>query len=126
MNSIKIIGANYVDANYIDTGVSRFKGNPFIEALPEIEKSKSDFITSLSHYPQLPTDATRRSGEIVRIMEMSSMNDIVIPFPEYLKAGIAVATIIRDTYVARDPLTPLDRQRRHVLAARGADGLHVA
>lgn len=110
-------------ANYVETGVRRFENNPFIEALPPFEQTKAKFLTNLSHYPPKPTAKTRRAGEIVRIMELSTMNDIVIPFPEYQKAGIALATILRDTYVARDPLTTIDRQRRHALATNGSDGL---
>lgn len=56
-------------------------------------------------------------------MELSALDDIVYPFPEYQKASIALATIIRNTYIARNPLTALDRQRRHALATQGADGL---
>ncbi len=112
-----------VAAEYVDTGVRRFAGNPFIEALPQLEQSKSEFLTALSHYPSAPTAAQRRQSEIARIMELSSLNDIVIPFPEYQKAGIALATIMRETYVARNPLTLVDRQRRHALATEGVDGL---
>lgn len=110
-------------AKYIDTGVRRFEGNPFIETLPPLEQTKAKFLTNLSHYPPKPTAKTRRAGEIVRTMELSTVSDIVIPFPEYQKAGIAIATIMRDTYVARNPLTALDRQRRHALATDGSDGL---
>lgn len=109
-------------ACYTDTGVSRFAGNPFIEALPVLEQNKLDFLTLLSHYPPQPTAATRRSGEVVRIMELSTVNDLVFPFPEYQKAGLALATMMRDTYVARNPLSVIDRQRRHALAANGSDG----
>lgn len=109
-------------ATYRDTGVSRFSGNPFIEALPPIEQAKIEFLTLLSHYPPKPTATTRRAGEVVRIMELSAVNDLVFPFPEYQKAGIALATMMRDTYVARNPLTNIDRQRRHALATNGTDG----
>lgn len=109
-------------AEYRDTGISRFSGNPFIEALPPIEKTKLQFLTLLSHYPPTPTATTRRAGEVVRIMELSAVNDLVFPFPEYQKAGIALATMMRDTYVARNPLTVIDRQRRHALATNGTDG----
>jgi hypothetical protein len=118
MNSIEII-----PAKYIDSGVTRFKGNPFIDALPSLEKSKSDYLTGLSNYPPKPTAKTRKTSEIVRMMELSTLGDIVIPFPEYQKAAIALATIMRDTYVARNPLTAEDRQRRHALATKGSDGL---
>ena len=117
MNQTEII-----PAVYRDTGVSRFCGNPFIEALPPIEQSKVEFLTLLSHYPPTPTAATRRAGEVVRIMELSTLSDVVFPFPEYQKAAIAVATMMRDTYVARNPLTVIDRQRRHALATNAADG----
>jgi len=112
-----------IPASYIVTGVRRFADNPFIEALPPIETTKAAFLTGLSHYPPKPTATTRRAGEIVRIMELSTLSDIVVPFPEYQKAGIALATLMRDTYVARNPLTTLDRQRRHALATDGSDGL---
>ncbi len=112
-----------VSAQYVETGVQRFKGNPFIETLPPLEKTKREFLTALSHYPPKPSAATRRAGEITRIMELSTLGDIVYPFPEYQKTGIALATIIRDSYVARNPLMTLDRQRRHALATEGADGL---
>jgi hypothetical protein len=112
-----------IPANYVDTGVQRFKGNPFIEAMPPLELTKLDFLNSLSHYPQRPTDTIRRAGEIVRTMEMSILNDVVFPFPEYQKAGVVLATIMRDSYVARNPLKALDRQRRHALATGGSDGL---
>jgi hypothetical protein len=111
-----------LQAAYQDTGVSRFNGNPFIEALPAIEQTKIEFLTLLSNYPPKPTAATRRAGEVVRIMELSSVNDLVFPFPEYQKAGLALATMMRDTYVARNPLTILDRQRRHALATSNTDG----
>lgn len=112
-----------ITPNYLETGVSRFRSNPFIEALPKLEQNKIDFLTNLAHYPTQPTSATRRSGEVVRLMELSTINDIVIPFPEYQKASLALATIIRETYVSRNPLSPTDRQRRHALAVHGADGI---
>lgn len=111
-----------IPAVYRDTGVGRFSGNPFIESLPPIEQTKLEFLTLLSHYPPKPTAATRRAGEVVRIMELSAVNDLVFPFPEYQKAGLALATMMRDTYVARNPLTTIDRQRRHALATSSEDG----
>ncbi|MFC5742890.1 ATP-binding protein [Dyella tabacisoli] len=118
MNSTSII-----PARYIPTGVHRFEGNPFIEAMPPLEKTKQDFLTNLAHYPPSPTAPVRRAGEVVRMMELSTVGDIVIPFPEYQKAGLALATIMRESYVARNPLTILDRQRRHAIATQGEDGL---
>ncbi|MFZ4288160.1 ATP-binding protein [Variovorax sp. HJSM1_2] len=113
----------HVDASYTPTGVRRFDGNPFIEALPILESTKSEFLTSLSNYPPAPTTATRRQGEIVRTMELGIIDEVVMPFPEYQKSGLAGATILREAYVARHPLSVIDVQRRHALAAQGADGV---
>lgn len=112
-----------IPASYTDTGVARFAGNPFVEAMPPLESTKAAFLTSLSHYPVKPTGAVKKAGEIVRIMELSSLNDLVFPFPEYQKAALALTTIMREAYVARNPLSVVDRQRRHVLATQDASGL---
>lgn len=110
-------------AAYKKTGVSRFDGNPFIEALPRLEATKANFLTNLAHYPPKPTTNTRRGGQVARTMELSILGDIVHPYPEYQNAGIALATILRESYVARNPLTAQDRQRRHALATSNMDGL---
>ncbi len=120
--SHKAIDTSVHSAVYVDTGVSRFSGNPFIEALPPIEQTKLEFLTLLSHYPPRPSAATLKAGEVVRIMELSAVNDLVFPFPEYQKAGLSLATMMRDTYVARNPLSVTDRQRRHALATGDGDG----
>jgi len=56
-------------------------------------------------------------------MELAAINDVVFPFPAYQKAGLALATIAREAYVSRHPLTPVDRQRRHAIATAGTEGL---
>ncbi len=104
-------------AHYQETGVRSFKGNPFIEALPVLEERKEQFLTELSHYPPRPTIKDRQAGDVSRIMELSILNDIVHPFPEFQKAGLALATIIRQSYIGRNPLTVIDRQRRHAMAS---------
>ncbi len=58
-----------------------------------------------------------QSSEVIRIMELSVLNDIVHPFPEFQKAGLALATIIRQSYIGRNPLIVTDRQRRHAIAS---------
>lgn len=110
-------------AMYSGTGVERFDGNPFIEALPPLERAKKSFLTNLAHYPTPPSSKLRRAGEVVRTMELSMLGDIIHPYPEYQNAGLALATILRESYVARNPLSVIDTQRRHALAAQGKDGL---
>lgn len=112
-----------IRAEYKDTGVRKFSGNPFIEALPELEKKRSNYLTALAHYPPKVTAKDRKASEIVRLMELSVINDVVHPFPEYEKAAIALTSMLRQSYIARNPLDAQDRQRRHAFATNGADGI---
>ncbi|MBC8750289.1 MULTISPECIES: ATP-binding protein [Paraburkholderia] len=111
-----------VKARYQKTRVVRFDGNPFIEALPPIEPDRNALLAKLENYPPEPTRATRNSPEMVRLMELSTIGDVVYPFPSYAKAALAITTMIRESYVARNPVTAIDMQRRHAIAA-GDDGV---
>lgn len=109
-------------AHYQASPVHRYRGNPFIEALPSLPATKQDILQGLRSYPPKPTDKVRRQGEIVRFMELSNLNDLVIPFPEYERAALALAKILRDRYVACNPMTAEDAQRRHAISIEGPDG----
>ncbi|NUX99735.1 AAA family ATPase [Paraburkholderia youngii] len=111
-----------VDAKYHKTGVVRFDGNPFIEALPPLDPDRNALLAKLENNPPKPTRATRNSPEIVRLMELSTIGDVVYPFTDYAKAALAITTMIRESYVARNPVTSVDMQRRHAIAA-GDDGV---
>lgn len=115
--------ATIVSACYKHTGVRRFDGNPFIEALPPLPATREAFLTQLANYPDRPTQALRRTSEIVRLMEVTTLTEVVYPFPDYEKPAIALASMLRESYVARNPLTTLDMQRRHALATSERDGL---
>lgn len=112
-----------VPATYRPTGVSRWEGNPFIEALPALETSKLELHTRISNSPPKPTNALRKKGEIVRIAELSAVGDFVYPLEEYKKGALALTMGIREAYVARNPLSVQDRQRRHAIAYQGHDGV---
>lgn len=57
---------------YHDTGVSRFAGNPFIEAMPPLEQSKSDFfLTNLAHYPAKLSATLAGVARSFGLMELS-------------------------------------------------------
>lgn len=112
-----------VPAKYAKTGVRRYDGNPFIEALPQLPETRESFLLQLSNYPDKPTRTLRASSEVIRIMELSTLSDIVYPFPEYEKCAIDLARILRESYVSRNPLTAIDIQRRHALASTFDDGL---
>lgn len=105
-----------VEANYRPTGVRRYDGNPFIEAMPTLETSKNAILDRLEHYPTRPTKADRKKTELVRAAEVGCINEIVYPFAEYKRAGVDLTMNIRESYVARNPLTGEDAQRRHAIA----------
>ncbi len=105
-----------IPANYRPTGVRRFDGNPFIEALPPMEGSKDEILDRLRNYPPKPAKTLRKKGELVRIAEIGCINEIVYPFAEYKRAGVNLTMNIRESYVARNPLSIQDVQRRHAIA----------
>ncbi|MCX4173719.1 MULTISPECIES: ATP-binding protein [Paraburkholderia] len=112
-----------VPARYVRTGVRRFDGHPYIEALPPLPETKQALLLQLSNYPDPPTGKVRQASDIVRIMELSTLSDVVYPFPDYGESALDLTKIIRESYVARNPLNAIDIQRRHALASNSADGL---
>jgi hypothetical protein len=116
---------NYVSipANYQPTGVRRYDGNPFIEALPRMEDSKNDILARIEHYPDKPSAADRKKSELVRLAELGTVNAIVYPFAVYKRAGTNLTSNVREPYVARNPLSVEDKQRRHAIATDGAAGV---
>lgn len=115
---------NYVSipANYQPTGVRRYDGNPFIEALPRMEERKNDILARIEHYPEKPSSADRKKSELVRLAELSTINSIVYPFAVYKRAATNLTANVREPYVARNPLSVEDRQRRHAIATDGTSG----
>lgn len=80
-------------------------------------------MTSLANYPKKPTRQELKANDVERSMNVKTiLNDVVQPFPEYQKAALALATIIRSAYVARNPLATTSVQMRHALVS---DGLSV-
>ncbi|MGF6605796.1 hypothetical protein OKW45_000696 [Paraburkholderia sp. WSM4175] len=112
-----------VPARYVPTGVRRFDGHPFIEALPTIPETKELLLLQLANYPDPPTRSVRQASELIRIMELSTLADVVYPLPDYGESAVDLTKIIRESYVARNPLNAIDIQRRHALASNSADGL---
>jgi len=106
----------HLSAKYSETGVSRYRGNPFIEALPPLPKAKSELLTCTANYPDVPTAAVRRAGEVIRIAEVRMLSDLRLPLPEYHRASIALTIGLREPYVPRNPMSLSDVRRRHEVA----------
>lgn len=86
-----------------------------------MEQSKNGILDRLKNYPPKPTNADRRKGELVRIAELGCINEIVYPFAEYKRAGTNLTMNIREPYVARNPMSAEDVQRRHAIALSNPD-----
>jgi hypothetical protein len=107
-----------VKAEYTKTDVDRYHGNPLIEALPALARDLREFDSFIENIPPKPTDKTRRKSEVVRFMETMTIKDFIYPFPEYSKASRAIANLMRESYVSRNPMTAIDVQRRHALVTK--------
>lgn len=112
-----------IPADYRPTGVRRYDGNPFIEALPPMDGTKTDILNRITHYPPKPTTSDRKKSELVRLAEVATINSIVYPFAVYKRAGANLTTNVREPYVARNPLSVEDKQRRHAIATMGPNGV---
>jgi hypothetical protein len=123
MTNTKAMSPVIVEAKYSKTGVDRYNGNPLIEALPAPPQCRAEFDSFVEHTPPKPDDTARQKSEVVRLMEAMTMKDLVYSFPEYSKACLAMATLMRESYVSRNPLNATDVQRRHALATRSSDGV---
>lgn len=111
-----------IPARYTPTGASTYDGNPFIEALPAMEQSKGSIMDRIAHFPPKATAEDRRKGELVRLAELSRINDIVYPFAAYQRAAVNLTMNVREAYVARNPLHAEDRRRRHAIAEAADTG----
>ncbi|RYE44021.1 MAG: ATP-binding protein [Hyphomicrobiales bacterium] len=103
-------------AHYKTSPVSRYRGNPFIEALPSV-LSKEKYLDNIKRIPKAPTEKTRKQSDTVRLMELPVLNEIILGFPEHQRAGLSLAQLLREPYVNRDPRTIDDVKRRTHMAS---------
>jgi hypothetical protein len=89
-------------ATYTDTLIPRYQGNPLIEALPPI-LSDDDISDQLAYYP--PYEKTHRALPAEqRIHIIHTILDLLIPFPENVDLAQRFSCLIREGYVARNPI----------------------
>lgn len=110
-----------VQAQYTPTGVRAYDGNPLIEALPPLERSKDEILDRIEYTPPRFTKQDRRQGDLVRIGELSRLGSLVYPFAEYRRAATNATLNIREAYVCRNPLTVEGRRRRHLIGTLELD-----
>lgn len=89
-------------AEYTDTPIPRYQGNPLIEALPPI-LSESEISDALAYYPPFNESERALSPEL-RIHMIHTVLDLLVPFPDHIDLAERFSCLIRESYTARNPL----------------------
>ena len=89
-------------ATYTDMVLPRYQGNPLIEALPPI-LSDDEISDQLAYYPRYEK-AHRALPAEQRIHIIHTILDLLIPFPEHIDLAQRFSCLIREGYVARNPI----------------------
>ena len=89
-------------AVYSDAGLEIYAGNPLIEALPRIQ-SGDEARVSLRRKPRLlPED--RAKPPHIRLHLVEELKRVFIPMAVHETIERTISTLLRDSYVARNPL----------------------
>lgn len=108
-------------AEYIDSPVLEFQGNPLIEALPPI-LCESDAASRISHFPPL-IDEEKQLDKSVRLHCIDRIRSIVQPLPIHLELESAFSSLLRSGYVGRNPMSTSTVRHLHSLSTgRGSEG----
>ncbi|AIO71324.1 MULTISPECIES: ATP-binding protein [Burkholderiaceae] len=92
-----------VAAEYADSPIAQYQGNPLIEALPPI-RSEADAAACMALFPDEPGGETGLSKE-VRLHCIDRLLHLVQPLPIHLELESALSALIRSGYVGRNPLS---------------------
>ena len=103
-----------VVAEYGDSPIAQYQGNPLIEALPPI-RSEADAAASMALFPDEPGDETQLSKE-VRLHCIDRLLQLVQPLPIHLEIESALSSLIRSGYVGRNPLAQATWRHAYSLA----------
>lgn len=97
-------GAIAYRAEYKEQVIEEYKGNPFLEALPDI-CNKEKVIDSLGMYPYF-NDDERELPDHIRIHIISErLFKIFQPLPKHIELESRISTMIRTGYISRNPLS---------------------
>lgn len=100
-----VLAGHQCKAEYIEQQIFDYKGNPLIEALPELYEPEqvSMLLTDLPDHD----DSQRSWGKQIRLHCVQQIKRFMQPLPYHIKLESCFSRIIRDGYVVRNPLSPL-------------------
>jgi hypothetical protein len=100
-NPMPIFHGSVQDASYREQSVGRYKGNPLIEALPEI-LSAENAAKLMAYYPPINPGSYKLPPEIRMHLLMDAAH-FFQPLPVHIDLEQRISRVIRDGYVGRDP-----------------------
>lgn len=90
------------NADYKDQVVSEYKGNPFIEALPEITSS-NEIVSKLAYFPPYDKEERQLDSQF-RVHLVGRLYDVFQPLMIHLDLESRISRVIRQGYVGRNVL----------------------
>lgn len=97
-------GTEVVVAEYREQVIPDYRGNPFIEVLPDVLSPKQ-VIANLAHYPSF-NPQERLLEPHLRIHMLQRLFQYFQPFNDHLKLYNAISIMIRNGYMNRNPFSP--------------------
>lgn len=92
---------NDTTANYIESEVPEYQGNPLIEALPPIRGTR-DAVRLIRQSPALPGNEINLDGSI-RLHCLNRITRVVQPFLLHINLEQSFSILIRSGYLGRNP-----------------------
>lgn len=108
MNNLLLTGAAK-EAIYKEQIIIDYKGNPFIEALPDV-MSEEEAAKLISFFPEFDVKE-RELPKHIRPHCTERLKSFVLPFSRHIELEQAISRMIRTGYIARNPLL-IDYKRR--------------
>jgi ABC-type iron transport system FetAB ATPase subunit len=117
--SVKQHVFNY--AEYRDQKVKDYRGNPLIEALPDILSAKLA-TEKLSYYPRSTSSDLILPAEL-KVHCLDRLKELVYPLPEAISFESIFGTIVRCGYKAHNPMNPETWRHRYTIARNKKAGM---
>lgn len=106
-------------ANYTQSPIPDYTGNPLIEALPPV-MTEADAARAIAHFPASP-DNERHLGKELRLHCIDRLKTLIQPLPIHLELESAVSSILRTGYVSRNPVNATTWRHLHTLSTNRRD-----
>ncbi|MFZ7068793.1 ATP-binding protein [Pseudomonas aeruginosa] len=108
----------FAKADYFETGMPQYDGNPLIECLPPI-LTDLEVVRGIGNFPPKPDAAELMLSPKIRGHGINRLRDVVVPLEVHLQLEDCFSQLVRYGYTARNPLLA-DAVRHRQPSSRGA------